>query len=89
MLHGLIMKQAHIRIQQSQAHTCPILERDEGSELHWILAAANLLPLTGTLTKFPGNPFSAIDFFSTDVDLGLLVLSLVSNIAVVSTFLVD
>jgi hypothetical protein len=53
------------------------------------LAAANLLPLTETLTKFPGNPFSATDFFSTDVDLGLLVLSLVSNTAVGSTFLVD
>lgn len=70
-------------------HTCPSLERDEGSEPHWTVADANFLLLTGTLTKFPGNPFSPVDFLPTNVDLGLLVLSLVSTTPAVSTFLVD
>ena len=69
--------------------TCPSLERDEGSELHWVLAEANRLLLTGTLTKLPGNPFSVVDFLSMVIDLVRLVLSLVSTILVASTFLVD
>ena len=85
------MKQTHMiwGSKKSQSHTCPSLERDEGSEPHWTLADANLLLLTGTLTKFPGNPFSAVDFLPTDVDLGLLVFSLASTTPAVSTFLVD